>query len=115
MTELDYSKLTLIDDLINKSHHSIQIQLSTGQNFSIKFIEMAWYCQHIWQSLKKTNQNKFILGKVAEQQKTFKSTSTQRAFNSVQAAMSASSFSKPTILAVASSKPATSIVVVSQS
>ena len=64
--ELDHSKPTFIDDLINKSHYLIQIPLSTCQDLPTKLVEVAQHCQRIWQSLKEANQNKFISKKVAE-------------------------------------------------
>ena len=45
--ELDHSKPTLIDDFINKSHYSIQIQLLTGQDLPTKLVEVARCCQRI--------------------------------------------------------------------
>ena len=75
--ELDHSEPTLINDLINKFHYSIQIQLSTGQDLPTKLVEVARRCQRIWQLLKEANQNKFISEKMAEQRKTSKPTSNQ--------------------------------------
>ena len=86
----------------------------TGQDLSIKFIEIAQRCQYIWQSLKKANQNKFISEKMAEQQRIFKPISNQQTFNLIQTATLTASSNKLAMSAVSLSKLATLAVVIPQ-
>lgn len=44
-SELDNAEDTLIDNLIDKSHHSIQQQLATGGEDSTNLVELAKRCQ----------------------------------------------------------------------
>ena len=52
--ELDHSKATLIEDLIKKSHHSIQLQLVTGHEHT-DLLQLAKHCQRIELGLKQTS------------------------------------------------------------
>ena len=64
--ELDHNKAIYIDNLVYKLHHTIQTQLAIGRDLPTNLIKLANHCSCIWQSLKKVNQSKFLLEKVAE-------------------------------------------------
>ena len=54
---LDHNKATLIDDLVHKSHYTIQLQLAMGNKLLTSLSMLAFHCQRIWQSLKDINYN----------------------------------------------------------
>ena len=44
---LDHNEAMLIDDLVHKSHHIIQLQLATGNELPTSLSTLALYCQCI--------------------------------------------------------------------
>ena len=58
--QLNHLEATLIDDLIEKSHHSIQLQLATGDEDPTDLIQLAKRCQRIKQQLKSVDRAQFV-------------------------------------------------------
>lgn len=61
--------VTLIDDLVHKSHHSIELQLATGDELPSSLSQLALRCQRIWQSLKDANYNRVAHERFTERKK----------------------------------------------
>ena len=59
----------LIDDLVHKSHHTIQLQLTTDNKLPTSLSALAFHCQHIWQLLKDANYNRVASKRFAEYKK----------------------------------------------
>lgn len=47
----------LINDLVHKSHHIIQLQLATGNKLLTSLSTLVIRCQRIWQLFKDANYN----------------------------------------------------------
>ena len=60
----------MIDDLIEKSHHSIQLQLATGNEDSTDLIKLARHCQRIEHQLKSVDCAQFMEDQNAKQKVT---------------------------------------------
>ena len=58
--DLDLSEETKISDLIQKSHHSIQHKLATGDEKPTNLVQLARRCQRIEQALKEANCSKLV-------------------------------------------------------
>lgn len=56
--DLNHSEETLIDDLSDKCHYSIQRQLATGEEDPTDLVQLAKRCQRIEQALKKADRSK---------------------------------------------------------
>ena len=67
--DLDHNEATLIDDLVHKSHHTIQLQLATGDELPTSLSALALHCQRIWQSLKNANYNQVASKRFVERKK----------------------------------------------
>ena len=65
--DLDLSEETKISDLIQKSHHSIQHKLATGEEEQTNLVQLARRCQRIKQALKEANCSKLVQDRIAEQ------------------------------------------------
>ena len=50
----------MIDDLIDKCHHTIQNKLATGEEDPTDLLELAECCQRIKQAVKKVSRNKYM-------------------------------------------------------
>lgn len=77
--DLDHNEATLIDDLVHKSHHSIQLQLATSDELPSSLSALALRCQRIWQSLKDANYNRVAHERFAERKKRSRGSKTTAA------------------------------------
>ena len=66
--DLDLSEEIKISDLIQKSHHSIQHKLATGEEEPTNLLQLAKRCQRIEQSLKEVNRSKYVQDRNAERE-----------------------------------------------
>ena len=64
--DLDLSEETKISDLIQKSHHTIEHKLATGEEELTNLVQLACQCQRIEQALKEANCSKMVQDRIAE-------------------------------------------------
>lgn len=74
--ELDHSDETLIDDVIEKCHVSIQRHLVAGEEDPTDLLQLATRCQRIEQGLKKVERSQFVHDRNAERNATRKNAGT---------------------------------------
>ena len=76
--ELDHSEETLIDDLIEKCHHSIQRHLVDGEEDPTNLLQLAKRCQRIEQRLKKVDWSQLVQDRIAERSATRRNNGSNR-------------------------------------